>query len=154
MEHLTLENARSWIKATALLIAENAAMLTELDSAIGDGDHGENDKGDGEQPYTHGFARGLHAGSQYRLARPRSTLARRGICGDGPAMTPHTKKLIGTVLMLIWLIIYALMVSALAVRILPNAAWYVSLIFYVVAGLFWIVPIGLALPWMYREPKR
>lgn len=64
-------------------------------------------------------------------------------------MTPHTKKLIGTILMLIWLIIYAL-----AVRILPNAAWYVSLLFYVIAGLFWIVPIGLALPWMYREPKR
>ena len=28
-------------------------------------------------------------------------------------MTPHTKKLIGTILMLIWLIIYALVVSAL-----------------------------------------
>ena len=69
-------------------------------------------------------------------------------------MTPHTKKLIGTILMLIWLIIHALVVSALAVRILPNAAWYVSLLFYVIAGLFWIVPIGLALPWMYREPKR
>ena len=42
MEHLTVENARSWIKAAALLISENAAMLTELDTAIGDGDHGEN----------------------------------------------------------------------------------------------------------------
>jgi dihydroxyacetone kinase-like protein len=42
METFKLENARSWIKAAALLIAENARMLTELDSAIGDGDHGEN----------------------------------------------------------------------------------------------------------------
>ena len=42
MEYLSLENARSWIKAAALLIVENAAMLTQLDSAIGDGDHGEN----------------------------------------------------------------------------------------------------------------
>jgi len=42
MEYLTLEQARSWIQATALLIAENATMLTELDTAIGDGDHGEN----------------------------------------------------------------------------------------------------------------
>jgi dihydroxyacetone kinase-like protein len=42
MEYLTLENARSWIKAAALLISENAAMLSELDAAIGDGDHGEN----------------------------------------------------------------------------------------------------------------
>jgi dihydroxyacetone kinase-like protein len=42
MEYLSVENARSWIQAAALLISENAAMLTELDTAIGDGDHGEN----------------------------------------------------------------------------------------------------------------
>lgn len=69
-------------------------------------------------------------------------------------MTPHTKKLIGTVLMLIWLVVYALVVMGLAVRILPHAAWYVNLLFYAAAGLLWMVPIGLALPWMYAEPKR
>ncbi len=42
MEYLSVENARSWIQTAALLISENAAMLTELDTAIGDGDHGEN----------------------------------------------------------------------------------------------------------------
>jgi len=42
MEYLTLERARSWIKAAAHLIAENAPLLTQLDTAIGDGDHGEN----------------------------------------------------------------------------------------------------------------
>lgn len=42
MEYLGLENARSWIKAAALLISEDASLLTELDTAIGDGDHGEN----------------------------------------------------------------------------------------------------------------
>lgn len=42
MEYLELENARSWIKAAALLVVENASMLTQLDAAIGDGDHGEN----------------------------------------------------------------------------------------------------------------
>jgi len=68
-------------------------------------------------------------------------------------MTPHTKKLIGAVLSLIWLVIYALFVTGLAVRILPHATWYVSLLFYALAGLLWMVPIGLALPWMYAEPK-
>ena len=42
METFELENARSWIKTAALLIAQNSRMLTELDTAIGDGDHGEN----------------------------------------------------------------------------------------------------------------
>ena len=69
-------------------------------------------------------------------------------------MTPHAKKLIGAILSLIWLVIYALFATGLAVRILPHATWYVSLLFYALAGLLWMVPIGLALPWMYAEPKR
>jgi dihydroxyacetone kinase-like protein len=44
MEYLSLENARSWIQTAAHLITENATVLSELDSAIGDGDHGENMK--------------------------------------------------------------------------------------------------------------
>jgi dihydroxyacetone kinase-like protein len=42
MEQLTVEQARSWIEATALAMEKNAPMLTELDTAIGDGDHGVN----------------------------------------------------------------------------------------------------------------
>lgn len=42
MEYLTLETARSWIQTAALLLEENAPWLTQLDTAIGDGDHGEN----------------------------------------------------------------------------------------------------------------
>lgn len=42
MEQLTVETARSWMQAAALAMAENAAMLSELDTPIGDGDHGVN----------------------------------------------------------------------------------------------------------------
>jgi dihydroxyacetone kinase-like protein len=42
IEVLTLDWARSWIKAAATLVGQNAALLTELDAAIGDGDHGTN----------------------------------------------------------------------------------------------------------------
>ncbi len=42
MEQLTVETARSWMQAAAVLMAENAAMLSELDTPIGDGDHGVN----------------------------------------------------------------------------------------------------------------
>jgi hypothetical protein len=40
----------------------------------------------------------------------------------------------------------------LAAHTLPHAAWYTQLAFYALAGTLWIVPIGLALPWMYRQP--
>ncbi len=42
MEQLTVETARLWLQAAALAMAENAAMLSELDTPIGDGDHGVN----------------------------------------------------------------------------------------------------------------
>lgn len=70
-------------------------------------------------------------------------------------MTPHTKKFIATVLIiLVWLPIYAGFIIGLAARILPDAHWLVELLFYALAGTLWIVPIGLALPWMYRDTSR
>jgi dihydroxyacetone kinase-like protein len=36
------EHAVEWIRRTAGVVEENAAILTKLDSAIGDGDHGTN----------------------------------------------------------------------------------------------------------------
>lgn len=42
MQSLSLRDARSWIDETARLIVEQADSLTTLDTAIGDGDHGNN----------------------------------------------------------------------------------------------------------------
>jgi phosphoenolpyruvate---glycerone phosphotransferase subunit DhaL len=39
---LTLDCARRWIETAATLIEKNVTLLTELDAAIGDGDHGTN----------------------------------------------------------------------------------------------------------------
>ena len=68
-------------------------------------------------------------------------------------MSPRIKKLIGTVVMLIWLPIYALAAMGVGTHVLPHAPWYVTLAYYALAGTLWIVPIGLMLPWMYREPR-
>ena len=67
-------------------------------------------------------------------------------------LSPRIKKLIGTILTLIWLPIYALLAPAVAVHVLPKANWFVEFLYYAVAGTLWIVPIGLMLPWMHREP--
>lgn len=68
-------------------------------------------------------------------------------------MTPHTKKLIGAVVMLIWLFVYVVTAAGLARQILPTANWFIEFLYYALAGTLWIVPVGLMLPWMYREPK-
>ena len=68
-------------------------------------------------------------------------------------LSPRIKKLIGTIITLIWLPIYALMAMAVAIKVLPNAPWFVAFLYYAIAGTLWIIPIGLMLPWMHREPK-
>ncbi len=68
-------------------------------------------------------------------------------------MTPSTKKLIGTILILIWVPIYALLAMRIAVSLLPGANPVVELLYYAIAGTAWIIPIGFMIPWMSREPR-
>jgi hypothetical protein len=67
-------------------------------------------------------------------------------------MRPSLKKLIGTVFTLAWLVVYSLIAMGIGVRVLPHAAWPVALLYYALAGTLWIIPVGLMLPWMHREP--
>jgi dihydroxyacetone kinase-like protein len=41
-ESLTVEKFEAWLRGFAAVVHDNAALLTELDSAIGDADHGSN----------------------------------------------------------------------------------------------------------------
>lgn len=69
------------------------------------------------------------------------------------SLTPRTKKLIGTIVILLWVPVYALLAMRLGVSILADANPFVELIYYAIAGTAWILPIGLMLPWMSREPR-
>ncbi len=68
-------------------------------------------------------------------------------------MTPRTKKLIGTLVTLVWLVFYTLVAGAVGIHIAPHANWFTRFLYYALAGTLWIIPIGLMLPWMYREPN-
>lgn len=66
--------------------------------------------------------------------------------------SPRIKKFIGTLAMLIWLPLYALAAMHVGLAVLPTANGLTALLYYALAGTLWIVPIGLMLPWMHREP--
>jgi hypothetical protein len=63
-------------------------------------------------------------------------------------MSRRMRKLVGTVLMLLFVVVYALVVTALAAPILRGANKAVEAIFYVVAGLAWAPPLMLMVKWM------
>ena len=71
-----------------------------------------------------------------------------------PALAPRTKKLIGVVFILIWLPVYALLAMRVGVAVLPQAGSFVTFLYYAITGTVWIIPIGLMLPWMHRQPQR
>jgi len=65
-------------------------------------------------------------------------------------MTIRTRKLIGTVLLLAFIALYALSAMLVAIILQVNASKVVELVFYVVAGLAWVIPAGLLVRWMQR----
>ena len=65
-------------------------------------------------------------------------------------MSVRTRKLIGTVVLLVFLAAYALVVASIGAGRIATATPIAQLAFFFVAGLAWIVPAGLLIRWMQR----
>ncbi len=68
-------------------------------------------------------------------------------------MSPRIKKLIGTILILLWIPVLRVPAMGVAAHVLPRANGFAAFLFYALAGTLWAVPVGMLFPWMMREPK-
>ena len=68
-------------------------------------------------------------------------------------MQPRLKKLIGTVLLVAMVIVYALIATTIASYRLANASPWVHLAFFAAGGVLWIAPAMWLIAWMERKPK-
>ncbi len=66
-------------------------------------------------------------------------------------MKQRNRKLIGTVLILVFVCVYALVAMALAQGRVTEASKLVQTIAYIVLGLVWVLPAGLLIRWMARR---
>ena len=66
-------------------------------------------------------------------------------------MSPQVRKLVGTVAIVLFLCGWVVAALALADHLPKHPA--VSLLYYLIAGLGWGVPLFPLLTWMNREPK-
>ena len=67
-------------------------------------------------------------------------------------MPPRTRKLVGAILLLIVIAIYSLVAMAAAIILQVNEAnKTVELIYYVTAGLLWVLPAGWIIKWMQKS---
>ncbi|WP_371877269.1 DUF2842 domain-containing protein [Alsobacter ponti] len=62
----------------------------------------------------------------------------------------RTRKLIGAVAMIVFVVVYALALMALAQGTVQDASKLAQGLFYVVGGLAWILPLMPLIRWMER----
>ena len=80
----------------------------------------------------------------------------RHACGEfekGLSMGMRARKLIGTVVMLVFIITYALFAMAVAEGRITEAPKLVQTLAYIVLGLIWIVPLMPLIRWMAKPDK-
>ena len=70
-------------------------------------------------------------------------------------MTSRTRKFVGGVVMLVFVVVYAIVAMALAQsRPLQEAPMIVQSLGYVVLGLAWTLPLMPLIKWMERRDAR
>ena len=69
-------------------------------------------------------------------------------------MSSSLRKLIGTVILVITVPVYALIAMVIAVAVLPGINVWGQLVYYVIAGLLWVPPAGLLIAWMAKPDRR
>ena len=66
------------------------------------------------------------------------------------ALPRTVRKLIGAVLLLVFVPFYALVAMTIGAARLPGTSTLVQTAYFAVAGLIWVVPAGLIIKWMQR----
>ena len=68
-------------------------------------------------------------------------------------MSIRTRKLIGTVALLVLVSVWGLLAMALAQSVLTDINGFVAAIYYVVAGLGWVLPAMPLISWMAKTDE-
>jgi hypothetical protein len=66
-------------------------------------------------------------------------------------MNLRLRKLIGTLLLLVLVVVYAFAAMLVAAAVLPQAGMVTQFIFYAVAGVAWTIPAAMLISWMHRS---
>ncbi|MBZ8134558.1 DUF2842 domain-containing protein [Afifella sp. IM 167] len=68
-------------------------------------------------------------------------------------MRQRTRKLLGTLIIVVWVVFYSLTAMTIAAAKLPGTSGLTQLVFFAVAGLVWVLP-AMAVIWWMAQPDR
>ena len=63
-------------------------------------------------------------------------------------MVPRFRSFIGTILIIVLVIVYALAATTFATLLLGTAPWWVDFLYFLITGLLWVLPAMLIIKWM------
>lgn len=65
-------------------------------------------------------------------------------------MTPSTRKLIGSIVLILFVIVYMLAAMSVTAVLLPGRYWLLQAAGYIFAGLVWVPLAAVIVTWMSR----
>ena len=68
-------------------------------------------------------------------------------------MPVRVKKLIGTVLLVLLVVVYAMVATIVAVAQFAESGPLVHLAYFFFSGLLWVLPAMLVIKWMVAPPR-
>lgn len=68
----------------------------------------------------------------------------------GERMTQRMRKLAGTVLLLLSIVVYSALAMAVYAWFLDGAAWWVLIAYFAIAGTLWFFPASWIIRWMAK----
>ncbi len=68
-------------------------------------------------------------------------------------MKQRTRKLIGTFIIVIIAMLYAVISTTIAAAKLADASGWVHLIYFLFTGMLWVVPAMFTINWMLKPDK-
>ena len=69
-------------------------------------------------------------------------------------MVPRLRSFIGTILIIILVIFYALAATTVATLVLATSPWWVHFLYFLLSGLVWVLPAMLIIKWMAGPKPR
>lgn len=69
-------------------------------------------------------------------------------------MPVRIKKLVGAIILITLVVVYAIFATAFASLYLAESSGWVHLAYFLVSGLLWVVPAMVVIKWMESAPRR
>ncbi|UIJ70228.1 DUF2842 domain-containing protein [Aurantimonas sp. HBX-1] len=69
-------------------------------------------------------------------------------------MPVRLKKFLGAIILIVLVVVYAVLATAIATVYLAASSGWVHLAYFLFSGILWVVPAMLVIKWMETAPRR